>query len=92
MLKYPRVLCSTPENHLFSVSVACPVGALKTCTYGEVSPIFLGHSINLKVIFLCPNKTKIMAMLFVGISFRKPTSIFIVSGYFMFVYGCQSIK
>ena len=38
-------------------------GALSTCTYGEVSPIFLHQNIA-KVIFLGPNKTKTIFMIF----------------------------
>ena len=39
-------------------------GALSTCMYGEVSPIFLNYRILPKVIFLGPNKTETMLIIF----------------------------
>ena len=78
-------------------------GALSTSTYGEVSPISLGENVaKPKVIFLGPNKIETMFMIFfipniaylifLGSIEAILTAVFIVSGYFMFMYRFLSIK
>ena len=78
-----------------------PGGGLSTCTYGEVSPIFWVRILP-KVIFLGPNKTKTIFMIFFDTKHRLTD----ISGFargnsdsclhcfrlFMFIYMFQSIR
>ena len=78
-----------------------PTGALGTCTYSEVSPIFLGQNIaksdilgqneteTMFMMFFTPN---IVILMFLGSVEAILKSFCILSGYLTFMYRFQSIK
>ena len=81
----------------------CPggQGALSTCTYGEVSLIFLGLDVSKRDVFWS-KLAEIITMIFLGIKHSQtdisgfckgnPGLNFVFFLDFMFVYRCQSIK